>query len=197
MAGPLPKPPTALRFASVDFDSVRAKRGWFLAIGVASILLGVLAIILPFAASLVTTIVIGWLIVLAGVMEGYHALQSRGWAGAGWELASAAVQVVAGLILVVFPMVGKIALVVLMATYFIAEGALKLIRSVQHREMRGSGWLVFDGLLALALGIVVLAGGVTTAVTVLGLLVGISLLTGGMSMLLIGLGAAHALHTRP
>lgn len=196
MVGPVGQPPKASRFATVDFETVRGKRGFFLAIGVASMVLGVLAIVLPFAASRVTTIVIGWVIVLAGVIEGYHALQNRGWVGAGWELVSAVVQVAAGLFLVAFPMVGKLALMVIVSAYFAAEGALKLIRAVQHREMRGSGWFVFDGLLALALGMVILMGGVTTAAKVLGFLVGISLLTGGLSLLLIGLGAARALHTR-
>ncbi|WP_437926926.1 HdeD family acid-resistance protein [Sorangium sp. So ce291] len=196
MFGPLGESPTPLRFAPADIDAVREKRGWFLALGVASIVLGVLAVILPFVASLVTTIVLGWLIVLAGVAEGFHAIQSRGWAGAGWELVSALVQVAFGLLLVLFPMTGKLALMVIASAYFVAEGALRLVRAYQHRGLRGSGWLVFDGILALALGVLILTGGVTTAARVLGLLVGISLLTGGTSMILIALGAARVLHTR-
>ncbi|AUX29138.1 MULTISPECIES: HdeD family acid-resistance protein [Sorangium] len=197
MFGPLGESPKPLRFAPVDFDTVRENRGWFLAIGVASMVLGVLAFLLPFVASRVTAIALGWLIVLAGVAEGSHAIQSRGWAGAGWELVSALVQVAFGLLLVLFPMTGKLALMVLASAYFVAEGALKLIRAYQHRGLRGSGWLVFDGILALGLGMLIVTGGVTTAARVLGLLVGISLLTGGTSMILIAVGGARVLHTRP
>lgn len=196
MVDPLGESPKAMRFAPADIDAVREKRAWFLMIGIVLIVLGMLAIVLPFVASLITTITIGWLLVLAGVTEGFHAIRNRGWAGAGWELVSALVQVAAGLVIVVFPMVGKLALMVVVAAYFVAEGALKLIRAFQHRRIRGTGWLVFDGLLALALGVVIITGSVATTVKVLGLLVGISLLTGGMSMMLISLGAAHALHTR-
>ncbi|MDC0684902.1 HdeD family acid-resistance protein [Sorangium atrum] len=196
MVGPLGESPKPLRFAPVDVATVRENRGWFLAIGVASMVLGVLAFLLPFVAPRATAIALGWLIVLAGVVEGSHAIQSRGWAGAGGEFVSALVQVAFGLLLVLSPMTGKLALMVIAAAYFVAEGALKLIRAYQHRGLRGSGWLVFDGVLSLALGILILTGGVTTAVRVLGLLVGISLLTGGMSMILIALGAARVLHTR-
>jgi uncharacterized membrane protein HdeD (DUF308 family) len=196
MVRPLGESSTPRRFVPADIDAVREKRGWFLALGVASIVLGVLAVLLPFVASLVTAIVLGWLIVLAGVAEGIHAIQSRGWAGAGWELVSALVQVAFGLLLVRFPMTGKVALMVLASAYFVAEGALRLVRAYQHRGLRGSGWLVFDGILAFGLGMLILTGGVTTAVRVLGLLVGISLLTGGMSMILIALGAARVLRTR-
>ncbi|WP_437725673.1 HdeD family acid-resistance protein [Sorangium sp. So ce861] len=196
MVGPIGESPKPLRFAPVDLDTVRENRGWFLAIGVVSMVLGVLAFLLPFVASRVTAIALGWLIVIAGVAEGAHAIQSRGWAGAGWELASAVVQVAFGLLLVAFPMTGKVALMVLASAYFVAEGALKLIRAYQHRGVRGSGWLVFDGILALGLGMLIVTGGVTTAARVLGLLVGISLLTGGTSMILIALGGARVLHTR-
>ncbi|WP_437735305.1 HdeD family acid-resistance protein [Sorangium sp. So ce1335] len=196
MVGPLEESPKPLRFAPVDIDAVREKRGWFVALGVALMVLGVLACILPFIASMVTAIVLGWLIVLAGLAEGCHAIQSRGWAGAGWELASALVQVAFGLLLANFPMTGKLALMVLASAYFAAEGALKLVRASQHRRLPGAGWLVFDGILALALALLILTGGVTAAAKVLGLLVGISLLTGGMSMILIALGAARVLRTR-
>ncbi|WP_437587825.1 HdeD family acid-resistance protein [Sorangium sp. So ce1000] len=196
MIGPLGESQRPRRFAPVDIETVREKRGWFLAIGVASMVLGVLAFILPFVSALITVIALGWLIVLAGVAEGCHAVQSRGWAGAGWELVSALVQVAFGLLLVGFPMTGKLALMVLASAYFVAEGALKLVRAYQHRGLRGAGWLVFDGILTLALGILILMGGVTTAARVLGLLVGISLLTGGTSMILIALGAARVLHAR-
>ncbi|WP_437777905.1 HdeD family acid-resistance protein [Sorangium sp. So ce1097] len=196
MVGPLGESEKPLRFAPVDVDTVREKRGWFLAIGVALMGLGVLACILPFVDALVTAVALGWLIVLAGVIEGCHAIQSRGWAGVGSELVSALVQVAFGLLLVVFPTTGKVALMVIAAAYFAAEGALKLIRAYQHRGLRGSGWLVFDGVLTLAIGILIVTGGVTAAVKVLGVLVGVNLLTGGVSMILIALGAARVLHTR-
>jgi uncharacterized membrane protein HdeD (DUF308 family) len=192
MVDPIREPVWPMRFTPVDIGAVRERRGWFVAMGLASIVLGVLAIVLPYAATLFTTVVIGWLIVLAGVSEGYHALANRGWAGAGWELLSAAVQVIAGLVLVLFPLVGKIALVVVVAAYFFSEGALKLIRASQHRGLRGSGWLVFDGLLAMVLGIIIIGSGLGTAIRLLGLLVGIHLLAGGTSMVLIGVGAGHA-----
>lgn len=196
MAGPLRESPQATGFAPVDLRMVREKRGLFIAVGILLMLLGILAVFLPFAASTLTAMTLGWFLVIAGVIEAYHALQNRGWAHSGWELVSAAVQVGAGFILVLFPLVGKLALLVIVSAYFVAEGALKLIRASQHRGMSGTGWLVFDGLLSLALGIWLLVRGPITALWVIGVLVGINLLAGGLSMLLIGLGSERRL-TRP
>jgi uncharacterized membrane protein HdeD (DUF308 family) len=189
MVDPRREPVYMMRFTPVDIDTVRQKRGWFVAMGLASIVLGVLAIVLPYAATILTTVVVGWLIVLAGVTEGYHALENRGWAGAGWELVSAAVQMIAGFLLVFFPLVGKLALIVVVAAYFFAQGVLKLIRASQHRWVKGMGWLVFDGFLSMVLGIIMIAGGLGTAIRLLGLLVGFHLLAGGLSMVIIGNGA--------
>jgi uncharacterized membrane protein HdeD (DUF308 family) len=177
--------------APIDTSPVRTRRDWFVGLGALFVLLGLLAMLLPFVSSLITTVVLGWLMMLAGVSEGYHALRNRAWGGSGWELASAAVQILAGALVVGFPLTGKLVLTLILAAYFVAEGALKLIRAVQHRRIGASGWLVFDGLLSMALGVLILLHWPSVAVWAIGLFVGTNLLVGGTSMLLIGLGAGR------
>jgi uncharacterized membrane protein HdeD (DUF308 family) len=181
----------------VDVDTVRESRSWFLGLGLAFAVFGVLAIILPFIASLVTAVVIGWLMLLGGLFQGYHAIKNRRWAGSGWALASAAIQVIAGVLVILFPIGGTVALTLILAAYFAAEGVFKIIRAIQHRRMPAWGWLLFDGILSLALGVLIVAFWPGAAVWVLGLLVGINLLIGGTSMLLIGLGAGPVVPARP
>lgn len=176
-------------FEVVNFNTVREGRGWFLGLGIVFLVLGVLAILVPFIASLVTAIVLGWLLVLGGFVQGYHAIQNRRWANSTWALLGAALSVIAGLLIVAFPVTGTLSLTLILAAYFFAQGVLNTIRAIQHREMSFWGWLLFDGLLSVALGILILAGWPSTAVWALGLLVGIQLVIGGSSMLLIGLGA--------
>jgi uncharacterized membrane protein HdeD (DUF308 family) len=161
----------------------------------AFVALGLLAMLLPFVGGLVTTIALGWLMLLAGLSEGYHAVRNRQWGGSGAELVSAAVQVVAGALVVAFPLTGKLALTLILAGYFVAQGVLKLVRAVQHRRVHASGWLVFDGILSLVLGILIVLHWPSVAVWALGLFVGVNLLVGGSSMLLIGLGARREART--
>jgi len=180
----------------VDADSVRASRPWFIGLGAAFALLGALAIVLPFVATLVTTIVIGWIMLLGGLFQGYHAVKNRRWGGSGWAIASAAIEVIAGVLVVAFPLAGTLTLTVILAVYFGAEGAFRIVRAIQHRRMPAWGWLLFDGLLELALAVLILVHWPSSAVWVLGLFVGISLLVSGASMLLIGLGAGAAVPAR-
>jgi uncharacterized membrane protein HdeD (DUF308 family) len=186
-----------MSFAPVEAHTVREHRGWFIGLGVAFLVLGALAIFLPFAASLVTTLVIGWLMVIAGVFQGVHAFQNRGWAHSGWAVVGAIVQIVAGALVVIFPLTGTLALTVILAAFFAAEGAFKIIRASQHRAMPAWGWLLFDGILCVGIGLLVLAGWPSTAVWAIGLLVGVNLLVGGASMLLLATTTRSALAARP
>jgi uncharacterized membrane protein HdeD (DUF308 family) len=175
-------------FEIVELDAVREKRGWFIGLGLVFMALGIMAILLPFIASLVTTIVVGWLMFLGGIVQGVHAVQNRRWGGSGWAIVSAFVYVIAGLLVVAFPITGTLTLTLILAAFFVAQGILKIVRAVQHRTMRAWGWFLFDGILSLVLGLLVGLGWPSTAVWAIGVLVGIDLLFGGSSMLLIGLG---------
>lgn len=175
--------------ALVDADSVQAHRGSFLGLGIALMVLGFIAMLLPTIATLVSAVAIGALLAVGGLLQGIHAIRSRRWAGAGWSLASAIVQLVAGVLLVAFPVVGKLTLTLILAAFFFAEGLLWIIRAIQHREMPAWGWLLFDGIVTLALGGLILWGWPSTAAWAIGLLVGIDLLLAGSSMLLIGIAA--------
>jgi uncharacterized membrane protein HdeD (DUF308 family) len=126
---------------------------------------------------------------VGGVIQGVHALQNRRWAGSGWAILEALVMVVAGVLVAIFPVAGKLTLTLVLSVFFVFEGVLKIVRCAQHRTMRAWGWLLFDGIASLVLGVLIWAGWPSTAVWALGLLVGIDFLMGGVSLLLIGLGA--------
>jgi uncharacterized membrane protein HdeD (DUF308 family) len=177
-------------FEVVDVEPVREHRGWFVGLGIVFMALGVLAILLPFIASLVTTIVLGWLMIVGGIFQGVHAIQNRRWGNSGWAIVSAILYVVAGLLIVAFPLTGTLTLTLVLAAFFVAQGVLKIIRAAQHRRMHAWPWLLLDGIISLALGLLVGLGWPSTAAWAIGLLVGIDLAFSGSSMLLIGLGAA-------
>jgi len=180
-------------FGLVDVDTVRGHRGAFLVLGVVLVVLGGLAILLPFGASLVTAFVLGCLMIVAGLFQGYHALQNRRWGGSVWALVGAVLYVAAGALVVAFPVTGTLTLTLVLAAFLVASGILKIIRAVQHRQMPAWGWLLFDGLISLALGVLLWVGWPSTAAWALGVLVGIDLIASGSSVLLIGYGARPAI----
>jgi uncharacterized membrane protein HdeD (DUF308 family) len=183
-------------FRRVALESVREHRGWFVALGIGFMILGAVAIFAPFVASVVTTVVLGWLMVVGGLFQGFHAIQNRHWAGWGWGVAGAVLHVIAGVLLVRYPLTGTLTLTLVLAAFFAVNGLLKIIRAVQHRWVPRWGWLLFDGILSLVLGVLILSGWPSTAAWALGLLVGVDLLVSGSSMLLIGVAAGPS-HRAP
>ena len=180
----------------VDPHTVHENRSWFIGLGIALLVLGVLSILLPPLASLATTVVIGWLLVVGGLVQGYHAIRNPRWAGRGWAIVAAIVYLIGGALVVAFPLAGTAVLTLILASFFVASGVTKIIRAVQHKRMPAWGWVLFDGLLSLALGALILMGWPSTAVWALGLLVGIDLIFGGSSMLAIGAGAGQLVRAR-
>ncbi len=190
--------PDTTRFTANDrLDVVRTNRAWFFGLGIAFVVLGILLIVMPLIASLLTAIVIGWVMVLAGLFQGFHAVRNRGWRGASWSLVSSVLLVVAGALVAAFPVTGTLTLTLTLAAFFMVNGVVKVVRAVQHRRIPAWGWLFFDGLVSLALGVLIFAGWPSTAAWALGLLVGVDLLLGGTSMVLIGLGAGSTVGPRP
>jgi uncharacterized membrane protein HdeD (DUF308 family) len=184
------------RFGLVDIDGVRENRIWFYGLGIVFVLLGVLAMSLPFAASMVTAVVLGSLMVIGGLFQFIHAIQNRRWGGSFWAIVGALLHVIAGTLIILYPVTGTLALTLILGVFFVANGILKMIRAVQHRKTRAWGWLLFDGLVTLALGALIAARWPATAAWALGLLVGIDLLISGWSMILIGF-TAGAMARRP
>jgi uncharacterized membrane protein HdeD (DUF308 family) len=186
MSGTFVEGPTS---ALEGLDSIRRSRGWFIALGAALMLLGFLAIAVPFAATLVSTIFLGWLLIIGGVAHAVHAARSQTWRGFPWEVLSAVLHVVAGVLVVLFPLAGTLTLTLVLAGLFTVEGVLRIVRALQHRGMERWGFLLFDGIVTLALGVLIWTQWPGAAVWVIGLLVGVELFLGGVSMLALAASA--------
>jgi uncharacterized membrane protein HdeD (DUF308 family) len=176
--------------------AVREHPGWFIGLGIAMLVLGALAIATPLVASLVTTLFMGWLLIIGGVVHGVHAFQNRRWAGFPWALLSAILYVIAGGLILANPVAGTLTLTLILAAFFLANGFVKVVRALEHRAMPNWGFLLFDGLITLVLGVLIWARWPSTAVWAIGLLVGVEMIFGGLSMLMLGmLGRSSTVRT--
>ena len=185
-------PPAA--FAAVLARSVRDHWWLFLIEGIVLVLLGVLAIALPAIASLAVTILLGWLLLIGGIVGLITSWMSRGAPGFAWSLISALLATVVGFVLLWSPFRGEISLTLVLVVFFLVDGVASIMLALEHRrELSGMwGWLVVTGVVDLILAAIILSGFPQTAAWVLGLLVGIDLLFGGASLLAIALAARRA-----
>jgi uncharacterized membrane protein HdeD (DUF308 family) len=112
--------------------------------------------------------------------------------GFWWSLVSAALGVLVGASLLAMPLSGAFSLTVVLVAFFIIEGVATIMFALDHkRELTGRwGWMLFSGIVDLALSVMIFAGLPSTAAWAIGLLVGINMLFGGSALI------AMALHAR-
>jgi uncharacterized membrane protein HdeD (DUF308 family) len=153
------------------------------------IVFGFLAIALPLATSLGVVLVLAWLIVFSGGFQFIHAFQSKGAGSIAWKLLVAVVYLVAGIYFLLNPLLGVASFTLALAFFFVAEGVFDLIAYFQNRTAQGSGWILFDGIVTLILGILVWRHWPSSSGWVIGTLVGISMIMTGTTRLMISLAA--------
>ncbi|MGD0635343.1 MAG: HdeD family acid-resistance protein [Beijerinckiaceae bacterium] len=178
--------------ASADLTrSMHEHWGLFLAEGIILTILGFGAIIVPAVAGLVTTLFLGWLFLVAGLVGLVFTWQAKKAPGFGWSLLSALVAIVAGAVLLWSPFQSLITLTYVLIAYFIIDGIAIIFLSIEHRrELSGKWeWMLFNGLIDLVLAGIIISGLPGTLVWALGLLVGIDLVFGGTTLIAIALEA--------
>jgi len=166
--------------------------GWFLALGVLLIVVGVAAIAFPLLSTIATKIALGWIFLIAGALIVAHAFPIRQWQGVLLSLLIGALYLVAGAWLAFTPFAGVVALTILLAALFLAEGVLEVIMAVRVRPHEGWGWLLLSGLVAIAVGVLIAAELPSSAAWAIGLLTGINLLSSGVSFVALALAGRRA-----
>jgi uncharacterized membrane protein HdeD (DUF308 family) len=147
------------------------------------ILLGLLAIALPQLATLGITLLIGTLLVVAGIAEGIYLLRHMQAPGFWATLLSSILSLILGIMILSRPMVGIFTLTYLLIAYFLIEGISKIYYSLELKHLPKWGWILTSGILSVILAFLIITGLPGTAGWVLGLLLGINMIFFGVALL--------------
>src|SRR5581483_4418945 len=177
----------------VDFEILRHKWGWLLALGIVMVVLGTIALFIIPAATVGTVLVLGWLLVLSGVFEGIHAFRVRNWAGIFLHLIAGILGVLVGFMVVTHPLLGALGWTLLFASFMTVIGLFRIIAAFRLK-FPNWGWAVFDGIVTLGLGILLWISWPVSALWFLGLAIGVSLILRGWSYVMFAV-AIHSLRT--
>jgi uncharacterized membrane protein HdeD (DUF308 family) len=160
-------------------DDVRKARRWLMVSAILALLGGAAAIVVPALATLTMTIFIGWILVYSGVVMAIHSWTQRA-AGRTWERAlQALLALVIGIYMVLFPGAGALSLTLLLVIWFVISGGLQLAAARGLRGLPGAGWMLFGGVLAILLAVLIALDLPSSAAWAIGLLVGVNLIFWG------------------
>jgi uncharacterized membrane protein HdeD (DUF308 family) len=167
--------------------AMRAKWGWFLALGVLLLIVGFIAAMSVLTATLASVFVVGVMMLIGGVGMLIHAWKLK---GAGvflmWTL-SGLLYLVAGFVAFYNPMAGAAILTLLLGATLIASGAFRLWAWFQNRAQPGGGWLALSGVISVVAGLLIASGWPENSVWILGMLLSIDLTFQGVMLILLAL----------
>ncbi len=168
---------------------------WLLLIGgILLIIVGLVAISLPFATALAIEWLLGWIFVAGGILQGIYTIKSWREPGVVLRAVTTILYLAAGIILLIHPFAGLLTLTLLLAILFTVEGVSKIITAFGLRAMPNWGWVLFNGVITLILGVIIWASWPLSTVWAIGLLVGIDLLVGGWVLVMVAIAARSAAH---
>jgi len=173
-------------------DIVRHASTWSILCGVALIILGVLAVGSPALAAVAVNAVIAWLIVLAGVVHLSLAFYAHRAGSVLWKLLVGLAYIFFGIYLIAHPALGVASLTLVLALLFLVEGIFDIALFFQMRAIGGSTWLLVDGIITLALGLMIYLRWPSSSNWAIGTLVGVSLIISGGTRLILSFAVRRA-----
>lgn len=174
---------------NIDSEVLKGARGWFLALGILLIILGIAALSVPIAVSVTMAVFLGIILLIAGAAQLIHAIAALRWSGFFLHLLGAVVYIIFAIALLVNPERGVRALTLLLAAYFLATGFIKILMAVISHGAANWGWLLFGGIVNFVLGVLIWSQWPDNADWIIGLFVGIDLFLSGWALIMLALAA--------
>ncbi|WP_424018357.1 HdeD family acid-resistance protein [Halorientalis pallida] len=160
--------------------------------GVLLVLLGLAAILVPYVTGIAISILLGGFLVVGALVHTAAAFSARGWRGSIFAVVLGLLYGFAGITMLANPALGLVALTLVLAVYFLAEGVVQLVMGLRLRANENWGWLLASGIVSVLLSSLILLGFPASADWAVGLLFGVNLLTSGLALVLVGAAAPSA-----
>lgn len=170
-------------------DEAKKNSGLLIFLGVLTVIFGVMAVGAPLIMGVAVSMFVGFLLLGSGIARIVHALKSRQWGTGFWGTIIGLLGVAAGLLMIFRPIVGLMTLTLLLAIYFLVDGICEIIAAFKIKPDQGWGWVLFNGIIALLLGIMIWRQWPVSGAWAIGVLVGIHILITGWTMIILGTGA--------
>lgn len=173
---------------AVELQALRGSWGWFLFLGIAMLILGTLALSRPVITALAGEFVFAVMLLVGAGIEIASAVWAGKWRGFFYHLLTGLLYLVVGCFMLEDPGRGIAGLTLLLAASFMAKGVLGIIIAITQR-FDGWIWIFLNGVISLALGILIWRKWPEDSVFFLTLYLGIEILITGWSWIMLAVTA--------
>ena len=173
---------------NTGIEEVRKHSTWFLVIGIALVILGMIAIGYAVEMTIVSVIFLGWLLILGGLFEIIHGFSRRGWSGFFINLLAGVLYAVAGFVMVSNPASAAVTLTLLIAIVLFVAGVFRLFIAFST-PLHHRGWLILNGAISILLGFMIWDSWPVSGLWVIGMFIGIDMVFDGWTEIMLALSA--------
>ena len=173
-------------------SELRSKWGWFVALGILMIVAGFIALMSVFLATIVSVLIVGWMMILSGIIEIIHGFQMKQWGRFFLWILIGALYVVGGVFAVLNPLLASTVLTLFLGVLLIVAGVFRIVLAMQMRSGSYWGWVVASGVITLLLGAIIVFHWPVSSLYTLGIFLGVDLVIAGASWLSAGLAFRRA-----
>jgi uncharacterized membrane protein HdeD (DUF308 family) len=113
---------------------------------------GLVALIYPHVASVTLVFLLGWILIVSGVLQGIGLIGAKDVPHFWLQLVSAVLAILIGLLLLRNPDAGLLIMTVLLIVFFVVEGVSKVIFALNIRPFEGWAWVMLSGAIGILLG---------------------------------------------
>ncbi|MCI0492273.1 MAG: HdeD family acid-resistance protein [Planctomycetes bacterium] len=185
---------TATKSPQHELQAFRDQWWCFLALGVALVIFGSIAIAYPAITSIAVTVLLGFLVLASGIAQIVSSFWAGKWSGMLLHLLIGLLYTIIGLMVVETPVKSTASLTLLIAIFLIVAGVFRIAVALAER-FTNWGWVLLNGGVTLLLGMLILRQGKEFGPSLLwfiGLFVGIEMIFNGWSWIMLALGLRNA-----
>jgi uncharacterized membrane protein HdeD (DUF308 family) len=161
-----------------EIAKVRKSWGWFLVVGILLMILGALCIVKAQTATAFSILVLGWILVISGVFWIINSVLTITWPIFFLYLLNGLIRVGVGYLLIRHPNAGAEGVTMVIAILLIVGGLFRTAGAIVIKFPYW-GWTLFSGLVAVALGVYVLAIYPVASTFFIGIVIGVDLIFDG------------------
>jgi uncharacterized membrane protein HdeD (DUF308 family) len=178
--------------ASSDTAPLRAKWGWIVALGVVYLIVGFIALGSVVLATVASVLVVGVMMIIAGVAEVFSAFQIKSWGRfLLWALLGV-LYIIAGFVTFENPLLAAVVLTLILGASLVASGIMRIILAFSMKRETPWVLVMLSGAITLLLGLLILAHWPVSSLYILGLFLGIDLIMAGVGWIGLGFGLRRA-----
>jgi uncharacterized membrane protein HdeD (DUF308 family) len=174
--------------AATGLEPLRAKWGWIVALGVVYVVAGLVALSSVAFATVVTVLVVGIMMLIAGVAQVINSFQIKNWGKFLLWLLLGVLYIIAGFLTFENPLLAAALLTLLLGLSLVMSGIMRIVLAFSMKEGAPWVWVVLSGLITFLLGLIIVAHWPVSGLYILGLFLGIDLIIAGMCWIGVGLG---------